>query len=78
MGILVVVIVSSGEKSTVTLEPGSTVTFVSTGTGELVASNGGKSIFSVVPKALDFFRVQSGEALSSPTGARGESFCCCW
>src|SRR5271156_2997474 len=62
---VVLVVVSSGAKSTITLEPGSSVTFVSTGSGELVSSNGGHAIFSVVPNSLDFFRVQSGEALNA-------------
>jgi hypothetical protein len=62
---LVVIIVSSGGKSTTTLEPGASVTFVSTSSGELVSSNAGKSIFDVVPNTLDFFRVQSGEALTA-------------
>ncbi len=62
---LVVVITSTGGKSMTTLEPGSSVTFVSTGSGELVSSNGGASVFSVVPHTLDFFRVQSGESLTA-------------
>jgi hypothetical protein len=57
---LVVVIVSTGAKSETTLEPGSSVTFVSTGSGELISSHGGKATFSIVPGALDFFRVRSG------------------
>ena len=60
-----VTIVSSGAKSTITLEPGSSVTFLSTGSGELVSSNGGKATFDIVPGALDFFRVQSGQALTA-------------
>jgi hypothetical protein len=62
---VIVVISSTGQKSTVTLEPGASVTFVSTGSGELVSSNGGKSIFSIVPNTLDFFRVQSSEVLTA-------------
>ena len=62
---LVVIIASTGGKSEATLEPGSSVTFVSTGSGELVSSNGGRSVFSVVPHTLDFFRVQSGESLTA-------------
>ena len=58
-------ITSTREKSTVTLEPGASVTFVSTGAGELVTSNAGASIFSVLPRSLDFFRVQSGESLTA-------------
>ncbi|HEV3195586.1 MAG TPA: FecR domain-containing protein, partial [Candidatus Cybelea sp.] len=60
-----VVVVSSGAKSKVVLNPGSSVTFVSTGRGELVSTNGGAAVFSVVPKTLDFFRVQSGEVLTA-------------
>lgn len=41
---VVVTVTSTGEKSTVTLEPGASVTFVSTGAGELVTSNAGASI----------------------------------
>ncbi len=62
---LVVTIVSSGDRSTTTLEPGASVTFVSTGSGELLSSNKGTSRFNVVPHTLDFFRVQSGEALTA-------------
>ncbi|MBV8530974.1 MAG: tetratricopeptide repeat protein, partial [Candidatus Eremiobacteraeota bacterium] len=62
---VVIVITSTGAKSTTTLEPGASVTFVSTGSGELLSSNGGRALFSVVPKTLDFFRVQSGEALTA-------------
>jgi hypothetical protein len=64
---LVIVIVSTGGKSTVTLEPGASVTFVSTGQGELIASSGGgNTIFSVVPRGLDFFRVVgAGEAITA-------------
>lgn len=62
---VVVVLTSTGGKSTVTLERGASVTFVSTGTGELISSNAGTTLFSVVPKALDFFRVQSGESLTA-------------
>ncbi|HLX25598.1 MAG TPA: hypothetical protein VKR05_01290, partial [Candidatus Cybelea sp.] len=36
-----IVVVSTGEKSTTTLQPGASVTFVSTGSGELVSSNRG-------------------------------------
>lgn len=60
-----VIVVSTGNKSTATLQPGSSVTFVSTANGELVSSLRGRSIFNVVPKALDFFRVQSGEVLTA-------------
>ena len=62
---LVVTIVSSGNRSITTLDPGASVTFVSTGSGELLSSNKGTSRFSVVPHTLDFFRVQSGEALTA-------------
>ena len=62
---VVVVFKSMGEKSTITLERGASVTFVSTGKGELVSSNAGTTLFSVMPKALDFFRVQSGESLTA-------------
>lgn len=67
-----VVIVSTDEKSTATLEPGASVTFVSTGSGELVRSNGGKTIFDVVHGALDFFRVQYGEQITA--GVSGTLF----
>ena len=60
---VLVIVTSTGVKSTVTLEPGSSVTFVSTGGGELVTSDAGASIFTVLPRSLDFFRVQSGESL---------------
>src|SRR5271165_101819 len=69
---IVVIVVSTGAKSSVTLEPGSSVTFISTGPGELVSSDAGKAIFSVVPKSLDFFRVQSGEAITA--GVHGTVF----
>ncbi len=69
---IVVVIESTGAKSSATLEPGASVTFISTGSGEFVASNGGKTIFSIVPKSLDFFRVQSGEAITA--GVHGTIF----
>jgi tetratricopeptide (TPR) repeat protein len=62
---LVVVIVSTGAKSTITLNPGSSLTFISTGSGEYVSSNGGHVGFSVVPGSLDFFHVQSGESLNA-------------
>jgi tetratricopeptide (TPR) repeat protein len=62
---LTVIIVSSGLKSMATLQPGSSVTFVSTGSGELVSNNAGHVIFHVVTGALDFFRVQSGEAITA-------------
>ncbi len=62
---VLVVIVSSGGKSTTTLEPGASVTFVTTGSGELVTSNAGTSLFNIVPKTLDFFRVQSSEVLTA-------------
>ena len=62
---VVVVITSSGGKSTTTLEPGASVTFVTTGSGELVTSNGGTSLFNIVPKTLDFYRVQSSEVLTA-------------
>ena len=62
---LTVTIVSSGDRSTTTLDGGASVTFVSTGSGELLSSNNGTSRFNVVPHTLDFFRVQSGEALTA-------------
>lgn len=62
---LVVVIVSSGAKSTATLEPGSSLTFVLTGKGELVRINAGKVYFDVVDYALDFFRVQYASQLAA-------------
>ncbi|MBV9263015.1 MAG: tetratricopeptide repeat protein, partial [Candidatus Eremiobacteraeota bacterium] len=61
----VVLVVANVAKSKVTLQPGSSVTFVNTGAGELVKSNRGLAIFSVVPKALDFYRVQSSEVLTA-------------
>ena len=67
-----VVVVSTGGKSTATLKPGSSVTFVTTGSGELVSSNGGKAIFNIVPKSLDFFRVRSGESIMA--GVHGTVF----
>ena len=69
---VVAVIVSTGEKSTVTLEPGSGVTFVSTGQGELVRANHGKALFEVVHNSLDFFRVQYGAQITA--GVSGTSF----
>ena len=60
-----IVVLERAGKSTVTLEAGASVTFVSTGTGETISNNGGKSLFSVIPGALDFFRVQSGESLTA-------------
>ena len=62
---VLVIVTSTGVKSTVTLELGSSVTFVSTGGGELVTSDAGASIFTVLPRSLDFFRVQSGESLTA-------------
>ena len=62
---VVVVIESSGAKSRVTLEPGASVTLISTGGGELLEASAGQSLFTVVPNSLDFFRVQSGEALTA-------------
>lgn len=63
--VVVVVVVSTGGKSTVTLQPGASLTFVSTSSGEVIAHNAGNATFSVVPGALDFFRVQSGDALTA-------------
>ncbi len=71
-GNLTVVVVSSDNKSTITLEPGSSVTFVSTGKGELIAANGGTSQYFVEPHSLDFFRVQSSEVLTA--SVRGTQF----
>ena len=62
---LVVVVESTGGKSTVTLDPGSSLTFVSTGAGEVIARNAGNATFSVVPGSLDFFKVQAGDALTA-------------
>jgi hypothetical protein len=62
---IIVVVVSTGGKITTTLEPGSSVTFISTGQGELIASNRRKAIFSVLPRSLDFFRVRSGESITA-------------
>jgi hypothetical protein len=66
------VVVSTDAKSTATLEPGASVTFVSTGSGEVVRENSGTTRFSVIPRALDFFRVQSGEAVTA--GVHGTEF----
>ena len=67
-----VVVVSTDTKSTATLQPGADVTFVSTGSGEVVAQHAGTSLFSVVSRALDFFRVQSGGSITA--GVRGTEF----
>ena len=69
---VVVVIVSTGAKSTATLEPGASITFVSTGQGELMRSNTGKTLFEVAHKSLDFFRVQSGDQITA--GVSGTAF----
>jgi tetratricopeptide (TPR) repeat protein len=82
---VVLTIESTGEISVATLVPGSSVTFNSTGRGELVTSNAGKTTFSIVPKMLDFFRVQSGNAINAAvhgtvfsvdTAASGVTFDC--
>jgi hypothetical protein len=65
---LIVIIVSSGGKSTTTMEPGSSVTFVSTGRGELAVVNRGKADFKVVPGSLAFFHVRYGYAFTASAG----------
>jgi tetratricopeptide (TPR) repeat protein len=69
---VVVVIVSTGGASTARLEPGSSITFVSTDKGELLRSNRGKTFFDVVHKTLDFFRVQYGDKIVA--GVNGTAF----
>ncbi len=59
-----VIIVSTGGKSSATLQPGASITFVSTGLGELVRINAGHAIFNVVPGTLAFFHVRYGEKLT--------------
>src|ERR1700722_15190961 len=60
-----IIVVSSGEKSTAELQPSSSVTFASTGSGELVSMGIGKAIFTIVSGTLDFFRVRTGEAITA-------------
>jgi tetratricopeptide (TPR) repeat protein len=69
---VVVVIASTDEKSTATLEPGASITFVSTDKGELLRSNAGKTFFDVVHNSLDFFRVQYGDQITA--GVSGTAF----
>ena len=69
---VVVVIVSTGGASTARLEPGASLTFVSTGRGEVVRSNAGQTLFDVVHNALDFYRVQYGDQISA--GVSGTAF----
>ena len=69
---VVVVIVSTGGASTARLEPGASLTFVSTGRGEVVRSNAGQMLFDVVHNALDFYRVQYGDQISA--GVSGTAF----
>jgi tetratricopeptide (TPR) repeat protein len=82
---VVVVIVSTGALSTARLEPGASVTFVSTGKGEQVRTNAGQVFFDVVHDALDFFRVQygnqivagvDGTAFSVIAGSKAVTFAC--
>jgi tetratricopeptide (TPR) repeat protein len=69
---VVVVIVSTGGASTARLEPGASITFVSTGKGEQVRADGGQVFFAVVGKALDFYRVQYGDQIVA--GVSGTAF----
>ena len=71
---VVVVIVSTGGASTARLEPGASITFLSTGKGELLRSNGGKTFFDVVHNTLDFFRVQYGDGDKIVAGVNGTAF----
>ena len=69
---VVVVIASTGNKSRATLEPGASITFVSTDKGEILRSNAGKTLFDVVHNSLDFFRVQYGDQITA--GVSGTAF----
>lgn len=70
---IVVVVAGTSGKSTVVLDPGSSVSFLSTSdSGELLAAHRGRSTYSVVTHSLDFFRVQTGESLTA--AAHGTAF----
>jgi Tfp pilus assembly protein PilF len=69
---LVVIAVSTNGASTTRIEPGASITFVSTGTGELVRVSAGQAFFEVVHNALNFFRVQYGDQITA--GVNGTAF----
>lgn len=51
----VVVIVGLGGRSSITLRPGSSFTLAKSSSGELVTTNAGSTIFSIISRALNFF-----------------------
>jgi hypothetical protein len=69
---VVLFIASTDNKSTARLEPGASVTFVSTGKGERIRANAGTVFFDVVHDALDFYRVQYGDQIIA--GVSGTAF----
>jgi tetratricopeptide (TPR) repeat protein len=69
---LTVVIASTDAKSTTTLRPDTSFTFVETGAGERSSMAHGSALFSVVHGALNFFQVKYGQTFTA--SARGTVF----
>ena len=69
---VVVVIASTGSKSTTTLRPDTSYTALSTGQGEVSRVGHGSALFSVVHGALDFFQVKYGTTFTA--SAKGTVF----
>jgi len=64
-----ILIQRTDRKADILLEPGTTVQFVATsGAGQIVHQGNGNALFSVVPHALDFYRVTFRQFIASVRG----------